>query len=322
VDEIVNPTCDVSVVIPCHNAEAWIAETVASVVAQSKVDFEIVLVDDGSSDRSVERAQKAGGPRLRILRQPQSGVSRARNAGTAAARGRCIQYLDADDVLLPMTLRLQLDAMAASGCDVAYCDWIRFEAQPDGSFRDGEVVRRTLGARPDIDIFSGAWWPLGALLYSRRIVERILPWREDLPIVQDARFCLDAALAGATFAKVDHVGVRYRSHPRSLSQRSRQAFVEDWYRNTTDVESRWLNEDALDGERRQSLARVYWSLARSFFAIDRTRFAEVVDRLRKLDPENAALEPRPIRVLSRVVGYPAAEHAAQYWRGLKTLYKP
>lgn len=312
---------DVSIVIPCHNAESWIGETVASATSQAGLNLEVILVDDGSNDRSVERAEKAGKSRLQVIRQLKSGVSRARNVGTTAARGQFIQYLDADDVLLPNTIRLQLDALTQSGADVAYCDWIRFEGQADGSFRDGEVVRRTLSERPDHDIFLGAWWPVGALLYSRTVVTAIMPWREDLPIIQDARFCLDAALTGARFVHVDHVGVRYRCHPDSLSRRDRKGFVEDCYQNAVDVHIRWLQEGPLNAERRRSLAVVYWSVARAFFQIDQQRFTDVVDRLRDLDPTFASLGPRQLQLAAKVVGYPAAEHLSRYWRGLKALVR-
>ena len=95
----------VSVIIPCHNAEQWIGETLESVAMQRDVTCEVIVVDDGSTDASVRVAESIGGRGVRIVRQEQQGVGAARNAGTAIARGAFLQYLDADDVLSPGAVR-------------------------------------------------------------------------------------------------------------------------------------------------------------------------------------------------------------------------
>src|SRR4029453_3171888 len=87
----------VSVIIPCRNAEPWIAETVSSALQEGCA--EILLVDDGSTDRSNEVALEAGRGKLRVLAGDRRGVSAARNVGMAAATQPWIQFLDADDVL-------------------------------------------------------------------------------------------------------------------------------------------------------------------------------------------------------------------------------
>jgi len=308
----------VSVVIPCYNARAWIAETVASAVAQDGVPLEIVLVDDGSDDDSVEAARSAaGGLPLTILTQDRQGASRARNVGTRAARGRFIQYLDADDVLLPGTVRARVAALEATGADVAYCDWTRWEQRADGSFTEGAVASRRLGERPDLDLCRGAWWPPGALLYRRAVVDAIGSWREDLPVIQDARFLLDAALAGARFVHVPGVGLKYRVHPASLSRRHRRAFLDDCYQNANDLLDRWTAEGVLDDDRRQCAIDMYAHLARGFFSIDRARFRDVLRRLYALDPHFLPQGPPALRLLSRMLGYPRAEALAAAWRAAR-----
>jgi glycosyltransferase involved in cell wall biosynthesis len=307
----------VSVVIPCHNAEAWIGETIASVAIQEGVAVEAIVVDDGSEDASADAARAAAGHLpLAIIRQPRGGASRARNAGTRAASGAFVQYLDADDVLLPGTLACRIDALSGGG-DVAYCDWIRWEAGPGGAYHDGETVARTLGGRPEIDLLLDAWWPPGALLFRRTLVERILPWREDLPVIQDARFLQDAALAGAVFVHVPHTGLRYRSHPDSLSRRDSKAFVDDVYRNGLDLQAAWERDGSLDEDRRRCLVRIYSHVARAVFARDRAAFDEVVARLKALEPGYVPDGPAALRAVAQVVGYPRAEYVAAAWRRLK-----
>jgi len=309
----------VSVVVPCWNAGEWIGETIESVVAQPSLGLDIVLVDDGSDDDSVAIAEAAAGGALQVVRQAHRGVSAARNAGTRAARCAFIQYLDADDLLLPGTIAARVEALERTGADVAYCDWTRWQRQLDGSFAATEEVSRTLSTRPDVDLLTGGWWPPGAVLYRRSIVDRIGDWREDLPVIQDARFLLDAALHGARFVHVAAVGLKYRVHgSESVSRRSPTAFLEDCYRNARDLHALWAGTPELDEARRRGLVSVYAYLARAFFPIDRARFRDVLVDLQRIEPNYVPEKPPALRALSHVVGYTAAEHVASSWRQLKT----
>ncbi|HEX5034971.1 MAG TPA: glycosyltransferase family A protein, partial [bacterium] len=85
----------ISVIIPVYNGEAFLTEAIESVLAQSYPNLEILVIDDGSTDRSLELAKSFSG--LRCLHQPNSGIAAARNAGIAAAAGSVLAFLDADD---------------------------------------------------------------------------------------------------------------------------------------------------------------------------------------------------------------------------------
>src|SRR4029453_2715976 len=111
----------VSVIIPCRNAEPWIAETVTSALQDGCT--EILLVDDGSTDRSNEVALEAGRGRLRVLTGERRGVSAARNVGMAAAGQPWIQFLDADDVLGAGKIARQLALGERTRADVVYGDF-------------------------------------------------------------------------------------------------------------------------------------------------------------------------------------------------------
>lgn len=313
----VSPT--VSVIIPCRNAATWLGETLESALLQHEIPIEIIVVDDGSTDQSVSVA-RAVGRSVQVISQPPLGVSAARNAGTAAAVGAYFQYLDADDLLEPGTLAARIQALETEGTDVALTPWMRWQRQSDGRFSAGAVERRRLSSRPDIDLLTDAWWPPGAILYRRTIVERIGRWREDLPIIQDARFLLDAALVGARFVHLERVGLRYREHgPESLSRRDPRAFVEDCYRSAMQVHDAWRASGSLDDARRRALVRVYGYVARSMFSIDRARFDTVLERIHDLDPEYLPEQPRLLRHLSAVIGYRPAEHVASWWRKTKAV---
>jgi glycosyltransferase involved in cell wall biosynthesis len=311
----------VSIVIPARDAVRWLPETLASALAQTHVTTEIIVVDDGSTDGTADLA--AGyGDRVRVIRQPPSGVSAARNAGTSAARGEFIQYLDADDVLEDGTVAARVTLLDRTGADVALTDYARWQKQADGTFKVERIMRHRLGDRPDVQLLTYAWWPPGAMLYRRTIVDRIGPWRADLRIIQDARFQLDAALVGARFAQIEEVGLRYRMHgatSTSLSRRDPLAFVNECFESASELHDRWQADGTLDEPRRDGLLRVYHYVARSVFKADRARYAEVTARIDELAPRFVPDGPAWLRQLSRLFGYRAAEHITHWLRQVRTV---
>ena len=103
----------VSVVMPAYNTEAYLANSVDSILGQTFVDWELICVDDGSSDGSlgILRRYEGADPRVRVITRPNTGVARARNDGMDVAAGRYIAAMDSDDVALPERLRRQVDYM-------------------------------------------------------------------------------------------------------------------------------------------------------------------------------------------------------------------
>ena len=115
-----------SIVIPAYNARRTLADTLRSVAAQTDPDFEVIVVDDGSTDGTAEFAAPLLDARGRVHRQENRGLPGARNAGIAQARGRWLAFLDADDMWMPEYLA-RMRALLERGDDVgiAYCDaWI------------------------------------------------------------------------------------------------------------------------------------------------------------------------------------------------------
>lgn len=120
----------ISVVIPLYNKERQIACTLQSVFEQTFQNFEIVIVDDGSTDNSVEEVEKFDDSRIRLIHQTNAGVSAARNRGIEEARGELIAFLDADDEWMPEYLATQYGLYQKyPECNVYACNY---------EFRDSE----------------------------------------------------------------------------------------------------------------------------------------------------------------------------------------
>ncbi len=172
---------DVSLVIPCYNGERHLAQAIGSALEQTRPPSEIIVVDDGSTDRSREVARQFGGV-VRLIEGDHGGACRARNIGAAAVRGGALMFLDADDVLGPTALEALERSLARTPGGIALCRWHRLE-------QDGRRwVQKPASCRPrhpGEDLLSawllGWYHPPCAVLWSRDAYERNGPWDEGIP---------------------------------------------------------------------------------------------------------------------------------------------
>lgn len=143
----------VSVIVPAYNAEATIAETLASALAQTYESLEVIVVDDGSRDRTTEivEAIAARDERVRLLRQPNRGVAAARNLAIEHARGEYIAPLDADDLWYPEKLEAQVERLKAGGETMGMVYAWTVDVDEGGA---------ALGATPPHHIEGDILWPL------------------------------------------------------------------------------------------------------------------------------------------------------------------
>ncbi|MFH1790461.1 MAG: glycosyltransferase [Candidatus Omnitrophota bacterium] len=304
---------DVTVVIPCHNAEKYLAEAVESALGQKGVSSEVIVVDDGSSDSSAGIITRDF-PSVKLIRSECQGPSRARNLGTRHAGGAFIQYLDADDILAPDKIRIQKEALEKSPADVAYGDWLRLKHSDKKGWAPSETIRRQMRI-PEIDLFTDFWCPPAAYLFRKEIVDRIGGWKEEFPIIQDARFVLDCALYGARFAYCPGVMASYRAgQGGSVSARDPRGFIRDCFRNAKDVEAWWRGHNGITAERRQALIKAYSYVMRSSFEKDREAFEEAFGRAQNLVPDYLPDQPAHFRVTAKIFGYRNAERIALIYR--------
>ncbi len=173
----------VSVIIPTYNRAALVKEAVASVLAQSWQDLEVLVVDDGSTDGTAA-ALASFAAQIRLLRRAsRGGVSAARNAGIQAARGKWLAFLDSDDLWLPEKLARQMAFLAAHP-DLNLCQteetWVRRGVRVNQPLSHRKVGGRIFFASLERCLVSPS-----AVILHRRLFEQHGAFDEDLPAAED-----------------------------------------------------------------------------------------------------------------------------------------
>ena len=133
----------VSVVIPTFDRPALVPEAIASALAQTHREIEVIVVVNGATPEVTEKVKRCGAqPRVRVVEMERANLAAARNYGMSLARGEWIAFLDDDDVWLPEKIELQLAAAVATGADLITCDYVKFDA-------GGDIAGTGLPALPD-----------------------------------------------------------------------------------------------------------------------------------------------------------------------------
>lgn len=199
----------VSAVIPVHNGERYLAEAIASVLAQTAQVSEIVVVDDGSADGSRSVAERIGTP-VRVAAVEHAGAGAARNRGVAESTGDLIAFLDADDLWLPDKLERQLAALR----DDPAAEFALGHVEEFVSPELGAATRARLVPRPP-----RASYAPSVLVASQALMEGI-PF-STAPVGEFLDWILRAHDQGVRGVTVPHVLVRRRLHGDNSSLRRR-----------------------------------------------------------------------------------------------------
>ena len=207
----------ISIIVPVYGVEDYLTRCVQSVLAQTVSDWELILVDDGSTDRSGEMCDAfcEQDSRISVIHQPNGGLSAARNSGLKRAKGEWIAFLDSDDCLHPQMLARLLDAAQSKGCEIASCRYLPFSDRLPSAEGDGAV---TVYATEDAmrylirnTVFQQVVWNK---LYSRRALENLL-----FPVGkyhEDEFFTWQAFLKAERVAAVDFTGYFYFQRQGSI----------------------------------------------------------------------------------------------------------
>lgn len=206
----------VSVVVPTHDRPGRLRQAVASVLAQTFADFEIVVVDDGSTESAEEVLRELGDPRIRVFRHDRpEGAPRARNAGIRAARAEYLAFLDDDDEWLPQKLERQLAAFAAAPPEVGVV-YTGFEVVSDKTGRVASRAIPRLPSSPYVRFLRSTVFSTSVPLLRMECLRKVGLFDEALPGTQDRDLWLRIARHFA-FVGVPEVLVRLHIHGAQLS---------------------------------------------------------------------------------------------------------
>jgi glycosyltransferase involved in cell wall biosynthesis len=214
----VSSTPLVSVVIPAYDAERYLGEAIESVLAQTYAPVETIVVDDGSCDGTAAVARSY--PGVELIAEENAGPAAARNRGFAACHGDLIAFHDADDLMTPDTLTVQVGEMLADpaiGCVLAEQELL-IEAGAELPFwAEGSKVPTVMPAKPEELADEPDVHPM-TMLVRREVFERVGGFDEEMRAAEDFDWMLRAAEDGVEFARLPRVLLRRRVHPASLTQ--------------------------------------------------------------------------------------------------------
>ena len=242
----------VSVIMPAYNSEVYIRESIDSVLAQTFADFELIVVDDGSTDTTAAIAESYSDSRIRLIRQPNRGVSVARNTGLEASQGQFITFLDSDDLYYPDFLKTLHRLIQSNQTEMSFSNYSESDRAEDMQKTDVNKIRcfikdklsgtRVLTSDSQID---GLPVHINSVMISKKLIEQYhLRFIPGVRMYEDGNFLFKAFLAArkiyGTYVCLEH----YRRHPGSAS------FTLQGVKEATPVD---LRENELEFARRYGL---------------------------------------------------------------------
>lgn len=299
----------VSILMPLYNAELWVEETIHSCQEQTYTNWELIIVDDGSTDASASIVEKIASsePRITLLQQPNAGACVARNLAFRHCKGDYVMYLDADDLISPDKIELQVEVLSHADPEtVAICAWEHFSDIPSA-----EITSRPYYQSYGKPIeFLTHMWEIGGMmqpscyLIPRQLITKAGEWDDALTLNQDGEFMCRVLANAASIVWTDNVVVHYRRGHASISTSNVRAYSKQRSRLDSFISYEETLLPIADSPRlRKALARNY-SLVACCIDPSSTLSKEAIDRIKNLGIK--PLHPYPQSFwgrLSIVIGF-------------------
>ena len=207
----------VTVIIPTYNRREYLKEALDSVLAQDFTDFELFVIDDGSTDKTASLVEKHADPRIKYRFQEKRGASAARNRGIAEASGKYISFLDSDDLWKKDKLSIQLSFMIERKLLISYTDeiWIRNNARVNPMKKHQKYSGRIYEKCLPLCIISPS-----SVMIKRGLFDEVGLFDEELPVCEDYDLWLRIASRHPVGFIDKKLIVKRGGHPDQLSRRS------------------------------------------------------------------------------------------------------
>jgi glycosyltransferase involved in cell wall biosynthesis len=302
----------VSLLIPCHNAERWIDAAISSSLAQTWPETEIIVLDDGSTDGSLEII-RGFGDQVQWESSPNRGGGTARNRLLELAGGEWVQYLDADDWLMPRKIERQ----AASLPDLEQADIVFGAVTLEHWSPEGSRLEHCPIPEPHDPYVLLARWRLpqtGAPLFRKQALLDVGGWTKEQPCCQEHELYLRLLMAGKCFAYTECDGAVYRLWSEETLCRRDKALTRRERRKITDrLEAHLEDTGRMTAERQWAINQARFEMARMAWLSNPTEATEILAEIRRSQPgfrpaESAA--PPAYLAAYRALGFGAAETLA------------
>ena len=261
----------VSVIIPNYNSEKFLKECLESVLAQSYKNIEIIVIDDGSTDRSAEILEEYQS-QIRFIRSLHNGAAVTRNIGIELSNGKYLAFMDSDDIWMLEKIEKQMTIALNNDVDLVYCGYQEFGLStkiilPNPKF-NGDCYN-FFKEFPGVSLLgcSGILIRSSALMKSGTFDKRFAGAAEDWDFLR--RICMNGRVAFSA-----EVLYYYRRHENSLTGR----LVWDYYKGNQMAVVKMLNEDSRITilEQRRIWFKLHWMLFKSFAKRKKVIFALVM----------------------------------------------
>lgn len=257
----------VSIIIPCFNAEKWIRDAIESCLQQSYPLIEVIVIDDGSTDRSLEII-KSYHSKILWETGPNRGGNHARNRGFSLSQGAYIQYLDADDYFTPHKIEKQVKCLEENQADIVYGDITYQHHLPDGKIvLEPANFFGISGEQTDVleSLLAYGCLPPLAYLFRREIILKTKGWDETLKAAQDRDFLISLLLNNPKIVYQFGFDSVYRKYGNvTVSTANKSLLVASFCRVLDKAEKRLISSRQYEINYQTALADSYYFLLKQY----------------------------------------------------------
>lgn len=302
----------VSIIVPCFNAEKYVGEAIQSALDQTYPNTEVIVIDDGSTDGSLD-VIRSFGDRVHYETGPNRGACAARNRGIEMAEGEFIQFLDADDVLYREKLARQLAIIGSTSADIVFCAWTVRSLD----VHDVELYCRPMKGEDAVVYVLTGRLQTAAPLHRKSLLQEVGGFRADLPCAQEFDLHLRMAAAGYSFRHHPEPLLQVRTHRDSVSNDYER--VLDQYRKILPPVFGQIDaRGAMTEERRRAFAGLMGNGARIYMRMgQRAKGEDYFRRAKTMYPDvDRVVYNWPARFLKVIAGPYYVEKFVMFKRSL------